>query len=117
MKRLLMTLSLIVVSPLSLGASPGLWITGDIRGNLLPCLQCPESSKPGLARQLGVMQEVAVDGIWLDAGGFLDGGEVDALGLRDSLALAEELGRRARHRPGGVAGRARLRPPPGPTRP
>src|SRR5690554_4193819 len=97
MKRLLMTLSLIVVSPLSLGASSALWITGDIRGSLLPCLQCPESSKPGLARQLGVMQEVTVDGIWLDAGGFLDGGEVDVLGIGESLALAEALGMQALH--------------------
>ncbi len=97
MKRLLMTLSLIVVSPLSLGASPGLWITGDIRGSLLPCFQCPETSEPGLARQLGVMQEVAVDGIWLDAGGFLDGGEVDVLGIGESLALAEALGMQALH--------------------
>src|SRR5690554_4215883 len=97
MKRLLMTLSLIVVSPLSLGATSGLWITGDIRGTLLPCFQCPETSEPGLARQLGVVQAAAADGIWLDAGGFLDGGEVDALGVGESLALAEELGMQALH--------------------
>ncbi|WP_373181563.1 hypothetical protein [Halomonas campaniensis] len=97
MKRLLMTLSLIVVSPLSLGASPGFWITGDIRGSLLPCFQCLETSEPGLARQLGVMQAEAADGLWLDAGGFLDGGEVDVLGFGESLALAEELGMQALH--------------------
>ena len=97
MKRLLIVLSLLVVSPLSPGASPGLWITGDIRGSLLPCFQCPETSEPGLARQSGVMQEVAADGVWLDAGGFLDGGEVDVLGIGESLALAEELGMQALH--------------------
>jgi len=97
MQRVFLALWLFVVSPLSLGASSALWITGDIRGSLLPCLQCPESSKPGLARQLGVMQEVAVDGIWLDAGGFLDGGEVDVLGIGESLALAEALGMQALH--------------------
>jgi hypothetical protein len=97
MKRLLIALSLIAVSPLSLGAQPGIWITGDIRGTLLPCFQCPETTEPGLARQLGVMQEVAAEGIWLDAGGFLDGGEVDLLELRESLALAEGLGMQALH--------------------
>ena len=97
MKRLLMALSLIAVSPLSLGTQPGgLWITGDIRGTLLPCFQCPETSEPGLARQLGVMQEAAA-GIWLDAGGFLDGGEVDVLGIGESLALVEALGMQALH--------------------
>ncbi|EWG99523.1 hypothetical protein [Halomonas sp. BC04] len=97
MKRLLIALSLIAVSQLSLGAQPGLWITGDIRGTLLPCFQCPEASEPGLARQVGVMQEVDADGIWLDAGGFLDGGEVDELGIRESLVLAEGLGMQALH--------------------
>lgn len=97
MKRVFLALWLIAVSPLSLGAQPGLWITGDIRGSLLPCFQCPEDSEPGLARQVGVMREVAADDIWLDAGGFLDGGEVDLLGLRESLALAEELGMQALH--------------------
>ncbi|WP_457942953.1 hypothetical protein ACSTAY_16320 [Vreelandella alkaliphila] len=97
MKRVFLALWLIVVSPLSLGASPELWITGDIRGSLLPCFQCPETSAPGLARQVGVMQAAAADGIWLDAGGFLDGGEVDVLGLQKTLALAEELGMQALH--------------------
>ncbi len=97
MKRVLLTLWLVAVSPLSLGASPGLWITGDIRGSLLPCFQCPEESEPGLARQVGVMLEEAGDDVWLDAGGFLDGGEVGVLGIRESLALAETLGMQALH--------------------
>ncbi len=97
MKHLLIALSLIAVSPLSLGASSALWITGDIRGSLLPCFQCPETSEPGLARQLGVMQAATADGPWLDAGGFLDGGEVDVLGIRESLALAEALGMQGLH--------------------
>lgn len=97
MQRVFLALWLIIISPLSLGASPGLWITGDIRGSLMPCFQCPQTSEPGLARQLGVMQEVDADGPWLDAGGFLDGGEVDVLGIRESLALAETLGMQALH--------------------
>lgn len=94
MKRLLMALILSAISPFSLG---GLWITGDIRGALLPCFQCPETSEPGLARQVGEMRDKADEGIWLDAGGFLDGGEVDQLGLEASLALAESVGMQGLH--------------------
>src|SRR5690554_4136069 len=97
MRRVFLALWIIAVSPLALAAQSGLWITGDIRGSLLPCFQCPETSQPGLARQSGVMQEVAADGLWLDAGGFLDGGEVELLGIRESLALAEGLGMQALH--------------------
>lgn len=97
MKQMLMALSLIAASQLAFSAQAGLWVTGDIRGALLPCFQCPENSEPGLARQVGVMRDKAEEGIWLDAGGFLDGGEVDRLGLGASLALAESLGMQALH--------------------
>lgn len=97
MKRLSIALCLIIISQLSHGAQSGLWLTGDVRGALLPCFQCPEAAEPGLARQLAVMQESADDGVWLDAGGFLDGGDVDALGIRASLALADTLGMQALH--------------------
>lgn len=97
MKRVLLALWLVAVSPLALGASPSLWISGDMRGALLPCFQCPDDAEPGLARQVGVMLEEAGDDVWLDAGGFLDGGEVDVLGIPESLALAETLGVQALH--------------------
>ncbi|GHE20745.1 hypothetical protein [Halomonas urumqiensis] len=97
MKGSLMALSLFAATALSFSAQAGLWITGDIRGALLPCFQCLETSEPGLARQVGVMRDKADEGIWLDAGGFLDGGEVDRLGLEASLALADRLGIQALH--------------------
>lgn len=97
MLRVFMVLWLGAVSPLALGGASGLWISGDIRGALLPCFQCLDTAEPGLARQLGIMQEVAANDLWLDAGGFLDGGEVDLLGVQESLALAKKLGVKALH--------------------